>query len=168
MAIELGDRVVDLRAGDLALLDFSKGVKMTPKGLFSHVSIPLPRELFKGLERARFGKLSTTGGCGQLLGTLVRQVAGGELAHWSCPQDGDGVQRALVALLESVLEYRASDHSPGWQFMKCNRSSSSGSTHRGCRRRRCPKNLEFPTASSTGCSRPVATVFAGTFCVSGC
>ena len=116
MAIELGDRVVDLRAGDLALLDFSEGVKMTPQGLFSHVSIPLPRELFKGLERARFGKLSTTGVCGQLLGTLVRQVAGGELAQWSCPQDGDGVQRALVALLESVLEYRPSDHSPGWQL----------------------------------------------------
>ncbi|MET3455055.1 MULTISPECIES: transcriptional regulator FeaR [Pseudomonas] len=116
MAIELGDRVVDLRAGDLALLDFSDSVKMTPQGLFSHVSIPLPRELFKGLDRTRFGKLSTTGVCGQLLGTLVRQVAGGELAHWSCPQDGEGVQGALVALLESVLEYRASDHSPGWQL----------------------------------------------------
>ncbi|WP_339529914.1 transcriptional regulator FeaR [Pseudomonas mucidolens] len=116
MAIELGDRVVDLRAGDLALLDFTDAVKMTPKGLFSHVSIPLPLELFKGLDRSRFGKLSTTGVCGQLLGTLVRQVAGGELAQWSCPQDGDGVQRALVALLESVLEYRASDHSPGWQL----------------------------------------------------
>ncbi|SCY74565.1 MULTISPECIES: transcriptional regulator FeaR [unclassified Pseudomonas] len=116
MAIELGDRVVDLRAGDLALLDFSDSVKMTPHGLFSHVSIPLPRELFKGLDRTRFGKLSTTGVCGQLLGTLVRQVAGGELPHWSCPQDGDGMQRALVALLESVLEYRASEHSPGWQL----------------------------------------------------
>ncbi|WLH48444.1 transcriptional regulator FeaR [Pseudomonas beijingensis] len=116
MAIELGDRVVDLRAGDLALLDFSDSVKMTPQGLFSHVSIPLPRELFKGLDRTRFGKLSTTGVCGQLLGTLVRQVAGGELAHWSCPQDGEGVQGALMALLESVLEYRASDHSPGWQL----------------------------------------------------
>lgn len=116
MAIELGDRVVDLRAGDLALLDFSDSVKMTPQGLFSHVSIPLSRELFKGLDRTRFGKLSTTGVCGQLLGTLVRQVAGGDLAHWSCPQDGEGVQGALVALLESVLEYRASDHSPGWQL----------------------------------------------------
>lgn len=116
MAIELGDRLVDLRVGDLALLDFSDSVKMTPQGLFSHVSIPLPRELFKGLDRTRFGKLSTTGVCGQLLGTLVRQVAGGELAHWSCPQDGEGVQGALVALLESVLEYRASDHSPGWQL----------------------------------------------------
>ncbi|WP_411380266.1 transcriptional regulator FeaR [Pseudomonas sp. MPB26] len=116
MAIELGDRVVDLRQGDLALLDFSGAVKMTPNGLFSHVSIPLPRELFKGLERSRFGKLSTTGVCGQLLGTLVRQVAGGELAQWSCPQDGDGVQRALVALLESVLEYQVGADSPGWQL----------------------------------------------------
>ncbi|WP_460137578.1 transcriptional regulator FeaR [Pseudomonas sp. S1_E04] len=116
MAIELGDRVVDLRAGDLALLDFTDAVKMTPKGLFSHVSIPFPRELFKGLDRNRFDKLSTTGVCGQLLGTLVRQVAGGELAQWSCPQDGAGVEKALVALLESVLEYRASDHSPGWQL----------------------------------------------------
>ncbi|CRM34051.1 MULTISPECIES: transcriptional regulator FeaR [unclassified Pseudomonas] len=116
MAIELGDRVVDLRHGDLALLDFSGAVKMTPNGLFSHVSIPLPRELFKGLERSRFGKLSTTGVCGQLLCTLVRQVAGGELAQWSCPQDGDGVQRALVALLESVLEYQVGADSPGWQL----------------------------------------------------
>ena len=116
MTIELGDEVLDLRAGDLALLDFSGAVKMTPKGLFTHVSIPLPCELLKGLDRSRFGKLSTTGVCGQLLGTLVRQVAAGELGQWSCPQDGDGVQRALVALLGSVLEYRASNHCPGWQL----------------------------------------------------
>lgn len=116
MVIELGDKVLELHAGDLALLDFSGAVKMTPKGLFAHVSIPLPCELLKGLDRSRFGKLSTTGVCGQLLGTLVRQVAAGELAQWSCPQDGDGLQRALVALLASVLEYRASDHSPGWQL----------------------------------------------------
>ena len=116
MTIELGDEVLDLRAGDLALLDFSGAVKMTPKGLFTHVSIPLPCELLKGLDRSRFGKLSTTGVCGQLLGTLVRQVAAGELGQWSCPQDGDGVQRALVALLGSVLEYRVSNHCPGWQL----------------------------------------------------
>ncbi|OPA91917.1 transcriptional regulator FeaR [Pseudomonas fluorescens] len=116
MTIELGDEVLDLRAGDLALLDFSGAVKMTPRGLFTHVSIPLPCELLKGLDRSRFGKLSTTGVCGQLLGTLVRQVAAGELGQWSCPQDGDGVQRALVALLGSVLEYRVSNHCPGWQL----------------------------------------------------
>ncbi|CRM45762.1 MULTISPECIES: transcriptional regulator FeaR [Pseudomonas] len=116
MSIELGDKVLDLRAGDLALLDFCGAVKMTPMGLFAHVSIPLPSELLKGLDRNRFGKLSTTGVCGQLLGTLVRQLAAGELAQWSCAQDGEGVPRALVALLASVLEYRASDHSPGWQL----------------------------------------------------
>lgn len=116
MSIELGDKVLDLRAGDLALLDFCGAVKMTPTGLFAHVSIPLPSELLKGLDRNRFGKLSTTGVCGQLLGTLVRQLAAGELAQWSCAQDGEGVPRALVALLASVLEYRASDHSPGWQL----------------------------------------------------
>ncbi|TKJ61191.1 transcriptional regulator FeaR [Pseudomonas sp. CFBP13506] len=116
MSIELGDKVLDLRAGDLALLDFCGAVKMTPMGLFAHVSIPLPSELLKGLDRNRFGKLSTTGVCGQLLGTLVRQLAAGELAQWSCAQDGEGVPRALVALLASVLEYRASDHSQGWQL----------------------------------------------------
>ncbi|SEQ62860.1 AraC-type DNA-binding protein [Pseudomonas sp. NFACC02] len=116
MVIELGDEALELHAGDLALLDFSGAVKMTPGGLFTHVSIPLPGELLKGLDRSRFGKLSTTGVCGQLLGMLVRQVAAGELAQWSCPQDGDGVQRALVALLASVLEYRANDHCPGWQL----------------------------------------------------
>ncbi|MFN3357771.1 MAG: transcriptional regulator FeaR [Pseudomonas sp.] len=116
MTIELGDKVLELRAGDLALLDFSGAVKMTPKGLFGHVSIPLPWELLKGLDRNRFGKLPTAGACGQLLGTLVRQLAAGELAQWTCPQDGDGVLRALVALLTSVLEYRASDHCPGWQL----------------------------------------------------
>ncbi|MBD8493956.1 transcriptional regulator FeaR [Pseudomonas syringae] len=116
MTIETGDRFLDLRAGDLALLDSAQAVKMMPKGLFSHVSIHLPRELFKGLDRPRYGKLSTAGVCGQLLGTLVRQVAAGELAHWSCPQDGDGLQGALVSLLESVLEYRVSDHSPGLQL----------------------------------------------------
>ena len=113
MSIEIGDRVLDMREGDLALLDSSVALKMMPKGLFSHVSIHLPRELLQGVARNRFGKLSTTGACGQLLGTLVRQVAGGELTQWSCTEDGTGLQDALMALLRSVLDYRVNDHSPG-------------------------------------------------------
>lgn len=113
MTIELGDQVLDLREGDLALLDSAQAMKMIPRGLFSHVSIHLPGERLKGFDRSRFGKLSTTGACGQLLGTMVRQVAGGELEQWSCPEDGDGLQAALVGLLGSVLEYRARDSSPG-------------------------------------------------------
>ncbi|TFW32364.1 transcriptional regulator FeaR [Pseudomonas putida] len=113
MSIELGDQVMDLREGDMALLDSAQAMKMMPRGLFSHVSIHLPRERLRGLDYSRFGKLSTTGACGQLLATLVRQVADGELEQWACPEDGDGLQAALVGLLGSVLEYRARDGSPG-------------------------------------------------------
>lgn len=113
MAIELGDRVINLRDGDMALLDSSQAMKMIPQGLFSHVSIHLAHERLKGIERSRFGKLSLTGACGQLLGNMVRQVAEGELGHWACPEDGDGLQAALVALLGSVLDYPARESSPG-------------------------------------------------------
>lgn len=113
MSIELGDRVIDLREGDMALLDSAQAMKMIPRGLFSHVSIHLPRERLKNLDASRFGKLSTAGACGQLLATLVRQVAEGELEQWACAEDGDGLQVALVGLLGSVLEYRARDSSPG-------------------------------------------------------
>lgn len=113
MSIELGDRVLDLREGDLALLDSAQGMKMIPRGLFSHVSIHLPGERVKHLEPSQFGKLSTTGACGQLLGTIVRQVAAGELEQWARPEDGDGLQTALVGLLQSVVEYPSRDGSPG-------------------------------------------------------
>lgn len=113
MSIELGDQVLDMREGDLALLDSAQGMKMVPSGLFSHVSIHLPGERLKNLDRSRYGKLSTTGVCGQLLATLVRQVAEGELEQWACPEDGDGLQDALVGLLGSVVEYRSRDASPG-------------------------------------------------------
>lgn len=113
MSIELGDRVLDLREGDLALLDAGQGMKMVPRGLFSHVSIHLPGERLKNLDRSRYGKLSTTGACGQLLATLVRQVAEGELEQWARPEDGDGLQAALVGLLGSVVEYPSQDLSPG-------------------------------------------------------
>ncbi|MBK4987154.1 transcriptional regulator FeaR [Pseudomonas sp. S36] len=113
MAIELGDRVVELREGDMALLDSAQALKMTPRGLFSHVSIHLPRERLSNLDQSRYGKLSTAGACGQLLATLVRQVAEGDLQQWVCAQDGDGLQAALVGLLGSVLEYPARDISPG-------------------------------------------------------
>jgi AraC-like DNA-binding protein len=112
MAIELGDRVLDLREGDLALLDAGQAMKMVPRGLFSHVSIHLTGERLKGLDRTRYGKLSTTGVCGQLLASMVRQVAQGELEQWACAEDGDGLQAALVGLLGSVVEYRSRDTSP--------------------------------------------------------
>ncbi|MFF7065632.1 transcriptional regulator FeaR [Pseudomonas sp. NPDC008258] len=113
MSIELGDRVIDLREGDMALLDSAQAMKMIPRGLFSHVSIHLPRERLRQLDFSRFGKLSNTGACGQLLASLVRQVADGELEQWACPQDGDGLQTALVGLLGSVLNYPVRDDSPG-------------------------------------------------------
>ncbi|AIR90696.1 transcriptional regulator FeaR [Pseudomonas cremoricolorata] len=109
MDIELGDRVVQLREGDLALLDCATSLKMMPKGLFGHVSIHLPKARLAGIGPEQFGKLSSTGACGQLLSTLVRQVAGGELGQWACNEDGAGLQDALLALLGSVLQYRASD-----------------------------------------------------------
>ncbi|KFE50613.1 transcriptional regulator FeaR [Pseudomonas syringae] len=113
MVIELGDRVIDLREGDVALLDSAQAMKMIPRGLFSHVSIHLPRESLSTFEPSRFGKLSLTGACGQLLGNMVRQVAEGELGHWARPEDGDGLQAALVALLGSVMQYPARESSPG-------------------------------------------------------
>lgn len=116
MDVEIGDRELRLREGDLALLDSATAMKMLPKGLFSHVSIHLPRARLSGVSRERFGKLSTTGACGQLLATLVRQIAGGELTQWACAEDGDGLQDALIALLGSVLDYPHSDHSPGLQL----------------------------------------------------
>jgi AraC-like DNA-binding protein len=113
MSIELGDRVVDLREGDLALLDSAQGIKMIPRGLFSHVSIHLPGECFRHLEASRYGKLSTAGACGQLLGTMVRQVAEGGLQQWARAEDGDGLQLGLVWLLKSVVDYPSRDISPG-------------------------------------------------------
>ncbi|MDZ5602497.1 transcriptional regulator FeaR [Pseudomonas sp. RP23018S] len=113
MQVELGDRVVHLREGDLALLDGEAALKMVPRGLFSHVSIHLPKVRLAGLGPERFGKLSTAGACGQLLSTLVRQVAAGELSQWACAEDGEGLQEALLALLAPVLQYRAGDHGAG-------------------------------------------------------
>lgn len=106
MTIELGDHALDLHEGDLALLDSSAAMKMVPHGLFAHVSIHLPRGLLTATSTPSYGKLNTAGACGQVLRALVRQVAAGELAAWACPQDGAGIQAALLALLGPVLEYR--------------------------------------------------------------
>jgi len=113
MSLELGDRVTELREGDLALLDPAQAMKMVPQGLFSHLSIHLPRERLKEFERSRYGRLSTAGACGQLLSTLMCQVADGELEQWACSADGTGLQAALIGLLSSVLEYQTRDASPG-------------------------------------------------------
>lgn len=112
MEIEVGDQVLHLREGDLALLDSTQAFKMVPHGLFSHVSIHLPRDVVKGDRKGRSCKLTMAGACGQLLGTLVRQIAEGELSRWSRPEDGDGIRQAIVALLDSVLRYPAELHAP--------------------------------------------------------
>ncbi|MDU9031229.1 transcriptional regulator FeaR [Pseudomonas mediterranea] len=106
MTVEVGDQAIELREGDLALLDSAVAMKMVPKGLFSHVSIHLPRMLLGAFGSERFGKLQTEGVCGQILRGIVRQVASGELSAWSCDEDGAGLQNALAALLGSVLQYR--------------------------------------------------------------
>lgn len=105
MTIEAGEQVLDMREGDLALLDSATALRMTPRGLFSHVSIHLPRAALRHVGPSAYGKLMTTGLCGQLLSNLVRQVAGDQLRHWSCAADGQGLQNAVLALLEPVLNY---------------------------------------------------------------
>lgn len=113
MAIEVGDEVIELREGDLALLDSAVALKMIPKGLFSHVSIHIPRALLGEAGSGWYGRLQTDGVCGQLLRSMVRQVASGELCAWSCSEDGAGLQNALAALLCSVLQYNEEPRGSG-------------------------------------------------------
>ncbi|MDE1164799.1 MAG: transcriptional regulator FeaR [Pseudomonas sp.] len=104
MDIDLGTERLTLNTGDMALLDSSKAYEMLPHGLFTHVSIHLSREKLP-VRGSRFGKLSPAGMSGQVLRTVVRQVAFGDLDQWATPQEGEALEDALLALLNPVMHY---------------------------------------------------------------
>ena len=118
MTIEVRDQAIDLGEGDIALLDSAVALRMLPKGLFSHVSIHLPRALLGHVTPDLYGKLKTSGVCGQLLRTMVRQIASGELAPWACKEDGAGLQQALAALLGPVMQYQEEPQGSGGPQLK--------------------------------------------------
>jgi AraC-like DNA-binding protein len=107
MEILLESHTLQLQEGELALLDSARAIEMLPRGLFRHVSIHLPRHKLDALrgQACRYGKLSTVGMSGQLLRTMVRQVASGELDHWANAEEGGALENALISLLQPMMQY---------------------------------------------------------------
>lgn len=107
MEIRLESQTLQLQEGDMALLDSSRALEMLPRGLFSHISVHLPRKKLDALcgQSCRYGKLSSDGMSGQLLRSMMRQVASGELDHWAGIDESMALENALIALLHPVMQY---------------------------------------------------------------
>lgn len=105
MEVSMGSERMVLREGDLALLDSAMAIEMVPTGLFRHLSVHLPREALKGLGKQAYGKLSAGGFSGQLLRTMMHQIASGDLSNQPGGDEGPALQNAIVALLDPIVKF---------------------------------------------------------------
>jgi AraC-like DNA-binding protein len=99
MEVSMGSERMVLREGDLALLDSAMPIEMVPNGLFKHLSVHLPREALRGLDKKAYGKLPSGGFSGQLLRSMMHQI-------------GPALRNAILALLDPVVRFDASSDFP--------------------------------------------------------
>jgi AraC-like DNA-binding protein len=112
MEVSMGSERMVLREGDLALLDSAMPIEMVPNGLFKHLSVHLPREALRGLDKKAYGKLPSGGFSGQLLRSMMHQIASGDLSNQPGSDEGPALQNAILALLDPVVRFDASSDFP--------------------------------------------------------
>lgn len=112
MEVSMGSERMVLREGDLALLDSAMSIEMVPSGLFKHLSVHLPREALRGFDKKAYGKLPSGGFSGQLLRTMMHQIASGDLSNQPGSAEGPALQNAILALLDPVVKFDASSDFP--------------------------------------------------------
>lgn len=106
MVINQHQQQLVLKPGDMALLDSASCFDMLPQGVIAQMSVHLPREQLGHVlstKTALFGKLSQTTLSGRMLRSLMQQMASHDAISWATPNDGNALQKALIALLEPAL-----------------------------------------------------------------
>lgn len=95
-------RTIDMRPGEMALLDSARDCEILPQGFIEHSSFHLPRdaviERFAD-RRVPFGKLSTGNASGQILQLIVNRVVSQQLSAPLTDEDGVGLRDSLLSLL---------------------------------------------------------------------
>lgn len=107
MQIRNQNRTIDLKEGDIALLDPEEDIEMLPHGLFSHISVHLSREklIRQGICEQHLGKINTCNMSGHLIKTMLHAIASESVELWRANDDGDSLEDALIALLKPLHLY---------------------------------------------------------------
>lgn len=108
MMLKYRDEVLFLNEGDIVLLDSDEHIAMYPQGLFSHISVHLPREkLFhQGITLEHFGKLLTCNMSAHLLKNMLQTISSENTALWYAEEDGNAFEDALIALIKPTIHYK--------------------------------------------------------------
>lgn len=97
-----------LNEGDIALLDPDETIEMHPQGLFSHISVHLPRDkiFHQGVTDEYFGKLMTSNMSGHLLKGMLQNLSPDHIELWYAEEDGNAFEDALIALIKPTINYK--------------------------------------------------------------
>ena len=112
MTIHHQNLKLNLREGDLVLLDPEEDIEMFPEGLFTHISVHLSREklLRFGINQNSIGKINTHNMSGHLIKTLLNSMSAESIALWNAQQDGEAFEDALIALIQPTHRYAHECH----------------------------------------------------------
>lgn len=99
---------LDMRPGEMALLDSAEESEIFPHGLIEHDSFHLPREEVIrrfGHQSVPFMKINADCASGQILQLVVSRIVAGQLAQ---SETNSGISDSLIALLPSIHQHQLS------------------------------------------------------------